>query len=148
MSKIRMSIAIGDSIANVGNGVALVNPFIVYKTKYTPTMFSFAAIATISGYNAAETHTVELFLVKAADESDGSDESFDISQIKDSGKIQSTGKQPLPANLPLINFNLNWNLRNVPFENRGQYLVVLVFDNEHFEKPFFIESDKQLTIES
>lgn len=102
----------------------IINPLLVLRTEYMPTMLSFAVTCIVSGLGLEQRHVVGLKIIRV----DSGEEIF-----------STNGEQEIP-NVNPDNFVINANLSNINVRqsNGGEYQVKLSVDGTEFKKSFYI----------
>lgn len=94
------------------NTLKVVNPILQINVPFLPTNFSFSMIAITSGLDFQNPHTIELKVENPKGET-----------------LYSTGQQQIPALPNTDNLNFNLDLKNIIFDNPGDYVGKLIIDN-------------------
>lgn len=123
MNDIKVKFIVSEGVENQGNGFqqrqTIVNPVLTFATKYMPTSLSIAITMVANGISAGK-HQVGFKIINCTKEED----------VFDSGISEVTVEEELD------NFVLTADLKNIGFENEGEYKVTLKIDGELFYDVF------------
>ncbi|MPQ27517.1 hypothetical protein EHX26_00100 [Brochothrix thermosphacta] len=132
MSNIKVKIILSEAMETQkdGSGVnnLIINPVLVFRSKYIPTAASLAVTVLTSGIAANQSHTMEIRLVRV--------ESDEV--------LYTTDNNPFAMPDVKDNFYFNLNLNNIAFKATGEYKIVFIIDGSEYEEFFKLEADESL----
>lgn len=132
MSEIKVKIILSEAMESQNNGPGInnliINPVLVFRSKYIPTAASLAVTIITTGIVVNQNHTMEIKLMRVEDDTvlyttDSSQ--FTMPDVKD-------------------NFYFNLNLNNIAFKATGEYKIVFSIDGGNYEEFFKLEADESL----
>ena len=128
-----VKIIISEDIAQQANGNnmvnLIVNPLIVMRAPFVPTALSLGVTIITSGLISNHEYKMEIR----------------ITNVSSSEIIYSSGINSFVIPNQSDNFNLNADLKNLPFMNMGAYKVSFILDTQEYEEIFYITANKDLS---
>ncbi|WP_096819090.1 MULTISPECIES: DUF6941 family protein [Lactococcus] len=126
MSEIKVKFIVSEGIESQINGLqqrqVIINPVMVFSSKYIPTSLSLATTIVASGVETGK-HIINLRINNCTKEDD----------------VFNSGNTNVEINELLDNFVLSADLKNIAFETEGQYKVIFTIDGQEFEDTFSVK---------
>lgn len=130
MSDINVKFIVSEGIEAQTNGFQqrqlIVNPVLIFATKYIPTSLSLAVTMFATGVEAGK-RTINLIINNCTQDED----------------VFNSGPSEVEVNEGLDNFVVSADLKNVAFETEGQYKVILKIDDKEFHDVFSVKKTKE-----
>lgn len=130
MSDINVKFIVSEGIEAQTNGFQqrqlIVNPVLIFATKYITTSLSLAVTMVATGVEAGK-RTINLIINNCTQDED----------------VFNSGPSEVEVNEGLDNFVVSADLKNVAFETEGQYKVILKIDDKEFHDVFSVKKTKE-----
>jgi len=126
MSEIKVKFIVSEGIESQINGLqqrqVIINPVMVFSSKYIPTSLSLATTIVASGVETGK-QIINLRINNCTKEDD----------------VFNSGNTNVEINELLDNFVLSADLKNIVFETEVQYKVIFTIDGQEFEDTFSVK---------
>lgn len=132
MNNIKVKIIVSESMENHNNGPGvnnlIINPMLVFRSKYIPMAASLAATIITTGIAVNQNHNMEIKLVR----------------VEDNEVLYTTDRSEFLMPEVKDNFYFNLNLNSIPFKKTGDHKIVFILDETEHEEIFRVEADESL----